>query len=171
MITGTASEIIRFMTEPEQIQNPAQKWDVTKHREKRSLDSNAYFHVLCDKLRKVLGLSMANCKNHLIASYGQIEYMDDQPLIYKTNAPESYMMEREEVHTKCVKIIEENGHNIYFYRIYRGSHTYNTAEMSALIKGTVEECQAQGIETATPAELAHMAALWEAKYEKRIAKE
>jgi hypothetical protein len=134
---------------------------VAQKREHRSLDSNAYFHVLCDKLRQALGISATACKNHLIASYGQMEYIGDEPIVYKTNAPEEYMIEREEVHTKLVRIGEENDKPIYFYRIYRGSHTYNSAEMAKLIEGTIAECKQQGIETATPDELAHMANLWE----------
>lgn len=162
-MTGTAEQIIIYLYADGDKQKV---WDIEPHREKRSLDSNAYFHVLCDKLRLKLGMSMARCKNHLIADYGQIEYIDGEPMIYKTNAPEELMMELEFIHTKCVKIAEENGRDVYFYRVYRGSHTYNSAEMTQLIKGTVEECQQQGIETATPAELAHMASLWEKKYAK-----
>ena len=139
--------------------------DIKKHSEKRSLDSNAYFHVLCDKLRRKMGISMARMKNELISSYGQIEYIDDEmPLIYKTNAPEEYMIEREEVHTKLIKVKKENGRPIYFYRIYRGSHTYTSAEMSSLIEGTVQEAKEQGIETLTPAEIAHMNELWRRKH-------
>ena len=140
---------------------------ITQKREKRSLDSNAYFHVLADKLRQRLNVSMAYIKNQLIADYGQIEYIDDVPVIYKTTAPEDYMMEQEYIHTKCVKVTEENGHQIYFYRIYRGSHTYNTKEMAQLIDGTIQECKAQGIETATPQELAEMQRLWEEHYGKK----
>ena len=138
---------------------------VARRKERRSIDSNSYFHLLARKLSQVLGISEAACKNHLISSYGQVECIDDEAIIYKTNAPEEYMIEREEIHSKLVRIGEENGRMIYFYRIYRGSHTYNTEEMAKLIKGTIEECQAQGIETATPDELAHMAQLWGQKYE------
>lgn len=138
---------------------------VARKKETRSLDSNSYFHVLARKLSQVLGISETACKNHLISSYGQVELLDDEAVIYKTNAPEDYMIEREEVHTKLVQVKEEKGRLIYFYRIYRGSHTYNTEEMAKLINGTVEECKAQGIETATPDELMHMAQLWGQKYE------
>lgn len=164
MITGKANALVMYLMQADR----EKIWDLTEHKEnkKRSLDSNAYFHVLCDKLRQKLNISMARCKNHLIADYGQIEYIDQEPMIYKTNAPEDYMMELETIHTKCVKVSEENGHPIFFYRIYRGTSTYNTAEMAKLIKGTVEECKAQDIETATPEELAHMQALWEQKYGK-----
>ena len=166
--TGDTDNIIRHVME-EKLKNPDVVWDIDVHREKRSLDSNSYFHVLCDKLRQKLGISMARCKNHLIADYGQIQYLDDgSPMIYKTNAPDDYMYELETIHTKCVKVTEENGIEVFFYRIYRGSHTYNSAEMAKLIQGTVEECKQVGIETATPEELARMQALWESRYEKKI---
>lgn len=164
-MTGTGEQIIAFLWG----QDRARKWDISEHKEhrKRSLDSNAYFHVLADKLRQKLGISMARCKNHLIADYGQILYLGDEPMIYKTNAPEDYMMELETLHTKCVKVTTENGRKVFFYRVYRGSHEYNTEEMARLINGTIEECKAQGIETATPDELARMQALWESRYAKR----
>ena len=166
--TGDTDNIIRHVME-EKLKNPDVVWDIDVHREKRSLDSNSYFHVLCDKLRQKLGISMARCKNHLIADYGQIQYLDDgSPMIYKTNAPDDYMYELETIHTKCVKVTEENGIEVFFYRIYRGSHTYNSAEMAKLIQGTVEECKQVGIETATPEELARMQALWESRYEKKV---
>lgn len=131
------------------------------YRERRSLDSNSYFHCLADKLRQKLGISLAECKNHLIASYGQVEYIDDVPMIYKTNAPPDYMIQLETPHTWLAKTDAEGN---YFYRVYRGSHTYDTAEMSKLIDGTIEECKSQGIETATPDELARMMSAWESKY-------
>ena len=127
----------------------------------RSLDANAYFHVLCDKLRQVLNIPMAECKNHLIASYGQIEYLGEEQAIIKTNIPPETMLKNEYLHTWCVKV---NTDGTYMYRVYRGSHTYNSAEMARLISGTILECKAQGIETATPDELAKMEELWRKKH-------
>lgn len=166
IITGKALDIVTFLMTADK----ESLWDLSAHKDKkkRSIDSNKYFHKLCDELRQKLNISMAYCKNMLIYKYGQIQYLSEgEPLVYKTNAPEEYMMELETVHTHCVKIVEEKGKNVFFYRVYRGSHTYNTAEMAALIRGTVMECEQQGISTATPDELAHMAILWEQKYEKR----
>ena len=166
VLTGKALDIVTYLMSADK----NVLWDLTLHKDKRkrSLDSNAYFHVLCDQLRQKLGISMARCKNHLISEYGQIFYLDDgSPMIYKSNAPEEFMIEQETIHSKCVKIVRENDKDVYFYRIYRGSHTYDTSEMSQLIKGTIMECEQQGIQTATPEELAHMAMLWEMKYEKQ----
>jgi sRNA-binding carbon storage regulator CsrA len=117
--------------------------------------------VLARKLAEKLVISEAECKNRLLASYGYPEMYGDEAIVYKTNAPEDFMIQREEVHSKLVKAAEENGLQIFFYRLYRGSHTYNAEEMAHLIEGTIQECKAQGIETATPDELARMAALWE----------
>lgn len=132
------------------------------HRKKRSLDSNAYFHVLCDKLRQINNVSMAHQKNDLITTYGQIWYMEDgQAFIYKTNATPEFVREREEVHMELIKIGEDGA---YWYRAYRGSHTYNTEEMARLIQGTVMECKDAGIETATPEEIAQMQERWGIKF-------
>ena len=138
---------------------------ITEYKEKRSLDSNAYFHVLCDKLRQKLRMSMARCKNHLIADYGQIMYLEDNiPLIYKTNVkptlPGDFWFGFEQ---ELVKTEIEKGKEVYFYRMYRGSHTYNTLEMSRLISGTVEECKAQGIETMPPEQIERMLSAWQPK--------
>ena len=163
-ITGKANDIVLFLMSRGSDYDTV--WDLSIHKDikKRSLDSNAYFHVLCDKLRQYQGISMARCKNMLIADYGQFLYVEDEPMVYKTNAPEEYMMELETIHTKCVKISEENGKPVFFYRVYRGSHTYNSAEMAALIKGTIQECEQCNIDVATPDEIAHMQMLWDKKY-------
>ena len=134
------------------------KIKVVKATKHRSLDANAYFHVLCDKLRLKLNMSMAHMKNILITSYGQIEYIEEgQPLIYKTNAPVEYIQELEEAH---MKFLYQGEDGAYWYKVYRGSHTYDMAEMHHLLEGTIQEAKDQGIETMTPNEIAQMEALW-----------
>ena len=134
------------------------KIKVTKATNPRSLDANAYFHVLCDKLRQKLGLSMAHMKNILITSYGQIEYISEgQALIYKTNAPVEYIQELEEAHMKFMKVGDDGA---FWYKVYRGSHTYDSHEMHILLEGTIREAQDQGIETKTPDEIKRLEELW-----------
>ena len=48
---------------------------------------------------------------------------------------------------------DEIGHA---YIIIRGSHTYNSKEMSTLLNGVIQEAQSLGIETMTPAEIEEM---------------
>lgn len=125
--------------------------EIKEHREKRSLNANAYFHKLVDELRQKLRISFAACKNQLITSYGQIEYIGDVPATIKTNIEPERMREVETLHCMSISVADEEG--VYWYRVYRGTHTYDTKEMSILIDGTIEECKAQGIETMTPNEL------------------
>lgn len=134
------------------------KIKVNKVTRPRSLDANAYFHVLCDKLRLKLNISMAHMKNILITSYGQIEYISEgQALIYKTNAPIEYIQELEEAHMKFMKQGEDGA---YWYKVYRGSHTYDSHEMHLLLEGTIAEAKEQGIETKTPDEIRRIESLW-----------
>ena len=131
-----------------------------KHRKKRSLDANAYFHVLVGKIAEAQTISKAKAKNILICRYGQAETLPDgSPLVYKTNAPVEYMMELESIHSIPVKYTDD----ATFYKIYRGSHTYDSKEMSALIDGTVADAKELGIETMTPAEIERMVNAWQSK--------
>lgn len=129
---------------------------LTQHKEKRSLDANAYFHVLVDKIRGKTGHSFSRVKNELITSYGQIEYIDGQQVVIKTNIPPEKMWEYETLHCKPVDVDIQGDKEITYYRVYRGSHTYNTLEMSRLIDGTVQEAKDLGIETMAPAQLERM---------------
>ena len=63
---------------------------------------------------------------------------------------------RESIH--CIPVKYEAAAT--FYKVYRGSHTYDTKEMSALIDGTVADAKELGIETATPNELMRMKQEW-----------
>lgn len=159
-------DIIHFLME----QPLGKVWDLKEHKEfeKRSNDSNSYFHVLVRKLAQAQNppISLARCKNELIAAYGQPDELDGQQVIIKSNIPVTKMLEQEMLHTACVKVSVENEHEVYFYRVYRGSKTYNSKEMNKLIEGTVQECKDAGIETATPNELLRMAQEWEKIYEK-----
>lgn len=143
--------------------------DITlkKHRNKRSLNANAYFHVLCGKIADAIGMSKPRCKNILIGRYGQPELLENgTPAVLKSNIPVSLMLEQETLHCMPCGGKKENGVDLTFYRVYRGTHTYNTEEMSILIDGTVEEAKEIGIDTMPTDKLAHMKAAW--GYEKAM---
>lgn len=129
--------------------------DIKLHKEKRSLSANSYFHALVDKYRKAMGVSMSECKNDMITQYGQVDYVDGQQVVIKTNIPPDKMRTSEALHCLWVKTSIEGSTHVYFYRVYRGTHTYNSAEMAQLIDGTIREIKANApeIETMTPAEL------------------
>ena len=133
------------------------KIKAVKYTQRRSLDANAYFHVLVGKIADALTISKAKAKNVLICKYGQPQLLPDGDImVYKTNAPEEFMWEQESIHAIPVKYEEK----ATFYSIYRGSHTYDTKEMSVLIDGTVADAKELGIETVTPAEIVEMKERW-----------
>ena len=135
---------------------------IKKYRKKRSLDANAYFHVLVDRLADVFRISKPRCKNLMIGRYGQPFLLDDiREAVIKTNIPAEKMLENESVHCMPCGSKEENGQELVFYKIFRGSSTYDTKEMSILIDGTVEECKEHGIETMPPDELKRMLEAWD----------
>lgn len=166
-MTGNAQEIITFLLDADK----KALFDIELHKEraKRSLNANAYFHVLVQKLAQAQHppISLAKCKNMMIADYGQPEYIDGQQAIIKSNITPEKMCELEYLHTKLVMTREENAASVFYYRIYRGSHEYNVQEMQTLIEGVVQECQNVGIETETPDTINKMIELWGVKYEKQ----
>jgi hypothetical protein len=136
----------------------------TQFKEKRSLNANSYFHTLCDKLADKLMVSNHHCKNLLISSYGQKQYEDGEIVTLRTNIPIEKMQEKEYLHCEPYDFeYDDDGNEYVCYYVYRGSHTYDTKEMSRLIEGTVEECSKQGIATMTPKELERLLGRWQTK--------
>ena len=160
-ITFTVNESSVVENEYDKLKDCKLSIRAVKYRKKRSLDANAYFHVLVGKIAEARTVSKARAKNELITKYGQPELLEDgNALIYKTNAPVEYMLELETIHSIPIKFTEENGKEVVFYKLYRGSHTYNSKEMSDLIEGTVADAKELDIETLTPLELERMKAQW-----------
>jgi hypothetical protein len=129
-------------------------------RKKRSRDANAYFHVLADKIAKKMGRSNDWTKNYLLARYGQRYYVDGRILMCYfpeildvSEDPKNHFAPTDEV-----EII--NGRRCCGYQLVRGSHTYDTKEMSQLIDGTVQEAKDLNIETLSPDDLKRMYAAW-----------
>lgn len=135
-----------------------------RYRERRSLDANAYFHVLVGKIAESLSISKPRAKNLLIGRYGQPELLEDgTEVVLKSNIPVTTMLEQELLHCRACGVKMENGQEMVIYKVLRGSHTYNTKEMSCLIDGTVQDAKELGIETIPPDELARMVGRWHGK--------
>lgn len=126
-------------------------------RQKRSLNANAYFHVLVDKIAAELGVSHSEVHNQVIAEYG-----------YRDNDAEGVLLKEEIDWTKIDSIhlrpttrwVFHDGEPYRLYDVMRGSHTYDTKEMARLIDGVVYEAKSIGIETLSPDELERMKSLW-----------
>ena len=134
--------------------------EIKKYRRKRSLDANAYYWVLVTKLSGVVGMSNSEVHNMMLRGYGQPEIYEGKG-VYLTipdtdearkkadNATDYHVLPTSQVRTGDDGIVYRT------YKLLRGSHTYNTAEMSRLIEGIISECKHAGIpdsEIATPDE-------------------
>lgn len=121
-------------------------------KRRRSLDANAYFHVLCDKIANKLQLSMDDVKTNMVLSYGTPKYAVTIPNTANIADIWSYS-----------RFIGDDGYNSQ-YLLYKQTHTLTTAEMARLINGTIQEAQQLGIATITPREQAELEKQWEKTY-------
>ncbi len=162
IVSGKWSITFEIEGEPNIEDIKDQKLEITaqRYRKKRSLDANAYFHLLVGKIAAALHTSNTEIKNHLIRDYGQYEYINDRIPTYLV-APEyvDEMLKREDIHFKPEGYEGDRAR----LAVMRGSHTYNTKEMSILIDATVEEAKALGIETMPPEELRRLLEVCDAR--------
>ena len=127
--------------------------NISTKKKKRSLDSNAYFWVLCQKIAEALKTSKDEVYLQMLEQYGQFDVM-----IVKPWAAERIMKE-----WRTARIIGEvnvDGEAGTQIMCFYGSSTYDQKEMSVLIDGVVSEAKELGIETLTPDELARMKERW-----------
>lgn len=133
--------------------------EIKRHREKRSLSANAYFHVLVNKIAAVQKISDDEVKRSLVLDYGALA-KDADGVTVGFKLPASVDVNNIYPYAKCFDTRTENGKDFNCYLVYKHTHELDTAEMSRLIDGTVTEAKELGIETATPEELAKMKSLW-----------
>lgn len=134
--------------------------EIKKYRKKRSLDSNAYYHVLLSKLAKVLDCSMNELHNNMLCKYGYPEIIDGKSVLIplqETEETEKTVKESQYYHLKPTSQVSTlaDGKLWRTYIMMRGSSTYNTEEMARLISGLISDCKDAGIpdrEIATPDE-------------------
>jgi hypothetical protein len=138
---------------------------IDKYRGKRSLDANAYFWSLCGKLAEHLSdEKVKHTKEDIyINAIKEIGVYKDFENLTPTDAKTirtAWEMLGTGWITEQVDFMPD-GENVII-RCYYGSSQYNTKQMSRLIDNIVQDCQAVGIETKTPDELANLKSLWKA---------
>jgi hypothetical protein len=132
--------------------------EIKKYRKDRSGEANRYFHKLCSMIAKSQGISLTEVKNQMISDYG---YRDEemQDIILKDSI-DWRRLEKIHLQPTSATRIMDNGVLYRVYYVMRGSHTYDTKEMSVLIDGTVQEAKQLGIETLPPDMLRRMKEQW-----------
>ena len=125
-----------------------------KHRNKRSLDANAYAWVLMQKIAEKTNSDRWSIYLELLKRYSRAFTF----LIVKENAVKRTMEQwRECIDLGEVEVGGQKGHQL---QVFFGSSTFDSKEMSVFIDGIVSECKEMGIETIPPAELERIKSLW-----------
>lgn len=127
--------------------------EVKKKRKKRSLNANAYFWQLVNKVAQKLNCSDQDVYRRLVKDYGV-----STTLMVRDEAKEAFIRAWTEGKDSSGWFVEDLGHEVL--RAYSGTSTYNTKEMSRIIDGLVEECKELDIETMTSDELEHLKSTW-----------
>jgi hypothetical protein len=130
---------------------------LSKQGKKRSLDSNAYFWILVDKLSQRLNIPKEEIYQNAIRNIGGVS----ETVCVQNEAVEKLRSgwsknglgwQTDTMPSKiagCTNVV-----------LYYGSSTYNQEQMSRLIENIVQDCKAVGIETLTPVELARLTESW-----------
>lgn len=131
--------------------------EIKQHREKRSLDANAYYWSLIGQYADWMRMPKQRVHNMMLEEYGQ-EMIYDGTLCTAILPDGDWYLDLVDYHLRRTgKTIEgKDGQTLRIYKILWGSHLYNSYEMSVLIDGLIADIQGSGapIETMTPRELA-----------------
>lgn len=133
--------------------------EIKKHRNKRSLSANAYFHVLVNKIAEAQGIGDEETKKSLVCEYGALA-KDDEGLTVGFKLPASVDVSTIYPYVKCFDNREENGKTFACYLVYKQTHLMDSKEMARLIDGAIYVAQELGIETDTPEMLARYKEDW-----------
>lgn len=156
-------EIDREFTEQfNNLKDTAVRVEIKKYREGRSLNANAYFHVLVNKIAQVQNLGNDEVKKRLAVEYGALA-KDDNGETIGFKLPTSVNVDQIYPYTKIFDVREENGVTFNCYLVYKRTRTLDSKEMSRLIDGTIYEAKEMGIETAPPWEIERYLNEWNKK--------
>ena len=142
---GTALECIQWLAS----QEPTKRFEVTEEtsKKKRSLTQNAYYWVMLNKLAAKLMMSDSELHKNMLREYGVYDVfsiLDNIPI-------DGYFRYYDVIGHGYV-----NGRRFKHVKVYKGSSHMSSAEFSRLLDGMREECVLQGIDVATPQEIAEM---------------
>lgn len=144
---GNAETIIKWLF----TQDRNTVFEVKEHKEKRSLNANAYLWVLVGKIADRLRASKDEIYLKCLKLYGQSEIVS----VLSAIDVRGFFKYYEPIGTGHV-----DGREFTHYRIYKGSSEYDTREMSVLIDGVISEAKELDIETLPPHEIERMKQKW-----------
>lgn len=127
--------------------------EIKEYRPKRSLDSNGYLWVLCDKIAEKLNIQKEEVYRKAIREIGG---NSDTVCVMEKAADALCEGWRHNGLGWVAERFPSKIDGCVNVTLYYGSSTYDTATMQRLINYVVEDAKELGIETMTPQELARL---------------
>ena len=133
--------------------------DVTikKHRERRSLDANAYAWLLMDKLAEATAVPKSDVYRREVKDVGGNTEIVCVREIAVQKLCDGWQKNGIGWQTDVMDSKIDGCKNVV---LYYGSSTFGTKQMSRLIDNIVQDCKALGIETLTPQQLDALKEEW-----------
>lgn len=144
---GKPEEIMRWLWN----QDRDKQFEIKQHREKRSLNANAYAWVLMGKIADAIRSSKDEVYLEMLKRYGQRTVVSVRADIDVSG----YFKYYEPFASGSVE-----GKEFTHYYVFKGSSEFDTHEMSVLIDGIISEAEALEIETLPPQEIARLKEMW-----------
>ena len=140
--------------------------EIKKVQKHRSLEANRYAWVLIDQIAARTHAKASEVYRNAILDIGGVS----EDLFMKSEAVELFRQIWEKGHLgNQVEVVDEDPFGWSTVRIYYGSSTYDTAQMSALLDSLIQDAEALGIPTITPKEEEKMLGKWAKKrHEKAV---
>lgn len=132
--------------------------EIKEKREKRSLNANDYYWKLNSQFADYNKVSKIRQHNENLMHYGQAEMLDGKP-VHILMLDTDKFKDSPDIHLCPFRApFRKDGKMYRDFILLRGSHTYDSYEMSVLIDGLINEIKGSGahIETMTPRELANL---------------
>jgi hypothetical protein len=158
LITFMVNEYRDCMKTAQELTGQPVSIKVTKQKKKRSLDSNAYFWILVDKLSQKMNLPKEDIYRNAIRNIGGVS----ETVCAKNEAVEKLCAgwrsngigwQTETMPSKidgCTNVV-----------LYYGSSCYDKEQMHRLLNNIIEDCRNLGIETRSPEEIASLLGGWQ----------
>lgn len=144
---GKPEEIMRWLWN----QDRDKQFEIKQHREKRSLNANAYAWVLMGKIADAIRSSKDEVYLEMLKRYGQRTVVSVRADIDVSG----YFKYYEPFASGSVE-----GKEFTHYYVFKGSSEFDTHEMSVLIDGIISEAEVLEIETLPPQEIARLKEMW-----------
>ena len=139
--------------------------EIKKAVKHRSMEANRYAWVLIDQIAAKTHIKASEVYRNAIRDIGGVSgtgYM-------KSEAVPVFRQIWEKGHLgNQVEVLDEDENGWATIRIYYGSSTYDSAQMSALLDSLIQDAEALGIPTITPKEEERMLGKWAKKRHEQI---